>query len=202
MGGRLLGREPVATVSTVVALLVALLPLFGWSTEVVALVAAAIVAVGGGVEAALVSVDRLLPLLVGIGKAVIAAAVGLGADIPDNVLTAGIAVLTVLAGLQVRKQVGAVQPAVNRNGRQVDRNGWPVGELTTEYADDVPPGPESGKVIRRGDFIAGETEVFGAVAADGPVPEDKSGRHHREDQAARRQRGGVFNGELGPELAT
>lgn len=135
MSGRLLGREPVMTISTVVALLVALLPVFGWSTATVGTVAAALVVLGGAVEAALVSVDRLLPLLVGVAKAVLAAVASFGLQVPDNHVAALMAVLTVLAGLQVRKQVGAVQPPRNRDGREVDGNGWVVGELDTTVSD-------------------------------------------------------------------
>lgn len=190
MTGRLLGREPVATVSTAVALLIAVLPVFGWSTETVGLVAAALVAVGGGVEAALVSVDRLLPLLVGIGKAVIAATIGLGLTIPDNYVAAIMAVLTVIAGLATRAQVGAVQPPTDRDGREVDHNGWPVGVLDVRHetrADTGPDAPESG--------AHAHTEVFGAVAADGPVPGDQ-GRDDSEHEPRHGHRYGSRYGRL------
>lgn len=197
MSGPVLGREPVASVSTAVALLIALLPLFGWSTETVGLVAAALVAVGGGVEAALVSVDRLLPLLVGIGKAVIAAAIGLGLDVPDNWVAAFMAVLTVLAGLQIRKQVGAVQPPTDRDGREVDVNGWPVGALDPVRAEQVrvseyDPGVDP---QARGDS---HTEVFGAVAADGPLPSAESAEREREHQPRHGQPYSSWQGRLDP----
>lgn len=101
----LLGREPVLTVSLVVALLLAILPVFGWNTEQVGAVAAALVFIGGALEAALVRVDRLLPFLVGIGKAIGAVIVAFGLHVPDNYVAAIMAVLTVVAGLQVRQQV-------------------------------------------------------------------------------------------------
>lgn len=194
MTGQLLGREPVASVSTVVALLIAVLPVFGWSTETVGSVAAALVLLGGAVEAALVSVDRLLPLLVGVGKAVLAAVASFGIALPDNYVAAAMAVLTVFAGLQVRKQVGAVQPPVDRQGREVDRNGWPVGVLDSTSAEDgtrdAPPLPETG--------AHAHTEVFGAIAADGPVPGDYGAEHERGRQPRHAYRGQL--GRLDPEL--
>lgn len=196
MTGRLLGREPVATVSTVVALLIALLPLFGWSTETVGLVAAALVAIGGGVEAVLVSVDRVLPLLVGVGKAVLAVVASFGIALPDNHVAAIMAVLTVVAGLATRAQVGAVQPPVDRDGREVDRNGWPVGILDTAHPDEVSPRyggetPQSGHHSR--------TEVFGTVSADGPLPEHRESESDREHRARHRLRGS-HSGELRPDF--
>ncbi len=207
MTGRVLGREPVVAVSTAVALLIAVLPVFGWSTETVGLVAAALVALGGGIEAALVSVDRLLPLLVGIGKAVVAAAVGLGLDVPDSWVSAGMAVLTVLAGLKVRDQVGAVQPPRDRDGRELDGRGFPVGVLDATEPDTESRFREEWESARReadGPETGGahaHTEVFGAVAADGPVPErgDQHGAEQRERQAPRRGRHWQ-RGDLGPQF--
>lgn len=179
MSGRLLGREPVAAVSTAVALLIAILPAFGWSTETVGTVAAALVVLGGAVEAALVSVDRLLPLLVGAGKAVLAVVASFGVSLPDNWVAAFMAVLTVVAGLATRAQVGAVQPPTDRDGRELDRAGFVVGTLdvmesnaeTWREADE----PETGGAHAH-------TEVFGAVVADGPVPDrgDQHGTEQRE----------------------
>lgn len=199
MGGRLLGREPVMTVSTIVALLIAVLPAFGWSTNTVGAVSAALVAAGGALEASLVSVDRLLPLLVGLGKAVLAAVASFGVHLPDNHVAAFMAVLTVVAGLQVRKQVGAVQPPMNRRGREVDGNGWEVGVLDAEARDtaDSPsldgtdtPGmrPESG--------AHAHTEVFGAVVSDGPLPGD----HGAEDEQENQPRHGRPYGGIGGTL--
>ncbi len=196
MNGPLLGREPVATVSTVVALLIAVLPVFGWSTETVGSVAAALVVLGGAVEAALVSVDRLLPLLVGIGKAVLAVVASFGVSLPDNWVAATMAVLTILAGLKVRDQVGAVQPPRDRDGRKLDRMGFPVGVLDT-----TEPDPETYDPAARGDA---HTEVFGAVTADGPVPEhgDQSGGEEREYQPRHGSGYGVRRGRLDPQLGT
>lgn len=113
---RLWGREPVMSVATVVAVLVAVLPVFGWSGEVVGTVSAALVVVGGAVSAALVSVDRVLPLLVGVAKAVLAVVAAFGLHVPDNYVAALMAVLTVVAGLATRAQVGAVEPPRDRDG--------------------------------------------------------------------------------------
>jgi hypothetical protein len=194
--GRLLGREPVMTVSTVVALLIAVLPVFGWPTATVGAVAAALVLTGGAVEAALVSVDRALPLLVGVAKAVLAAVAAFGLHVPDNHVAALMAVLTVIAGLATRAQVGAVQPPVNRHGREVDRNGWVVGELDTA-SDEVSPryggeAPEGGHHTR--------TEVISAVMADGPLPEYRESDGEREHRARHRLRYGSHSGELRPDF--
>jgi hypothetical protein len=125
------------TVSTAVALLIALLPVFGWSTATVGTVAAALVLIGGAIEATLVSVDRLLPPLVGVAKAVLAVVASFGLHVPDNYVAATMAVLTVVAGLATRAQVGAVQPPTDRQGRELDRSGWPVGVLDTTADDDT-----------------------------------------------------------------
>lgn len=116
MAGRLVGREPVMTVSTVIALLIAVLPIFGWTSEIVGTVSAALVVLGGAVSAALLSIDRLLPLLVGVGKAVLAVVAAFGLHVPDNYVAALMAVLTVVGGLVTRPQVGAVEPPRDRHG--------------------------------------------------------------------------------------
>ena len=108
---RLFGREPSAVIATLVAILIAVLPAFGWSGETAASVAGLITVIGGAVTAALVSVDKLLPLLVGVGQAVVGVAVAFNVPIPDNYVTAGMAVLSVIAGLAVtRPQVSPKQP--------------------------------------------------------------------------------------------
>jgi hypothetical protein len=123
---RLLGRDPVMTVSLVVSGLIAVLPVFGWSTDRVGLVSAALVTLGGVVAAWLVSVDRVLPLLVGLGKAVIAAVASFGMQLPDNQVSALMAVLTLVAGLATRPQVGAEQPARDRHGNDIDARPGPI----------------------------------------------------------------------------
>lgn len=116
LAARLIGRDPVMVPAVVVALLLALLPAFGWSTEVVGAVSAALVTAGGVVSAWLVSVDRALPLLVGLGKAVVAMVTSFGVHLPDNWVSALMALLTVVAGLATRPQVGAKEPARDRDG--------------------------------------------------------------------------------------
>lgn len=196
--GALLGREPVMTVSTAVALLIAVLPVFGWSTETVGTVAAALVLVGGAVEAALVSVDRMLPLLVGVAKAVLAAVAAFGVHVPDNYVAALMAVLTVVAGLATRAQVGAVQPPRDRDGRSLDDRGMTVGDYVaaTDYTE-----PESGPDTAPG-VSSAHTEVFGAVAADGPVPAEKGGQHRRDEKPGGLRPIRSFWGELDTELGT
>ena len=200
MTGRLLGREPVMTISTVVALLIAVLPVFGWPAETVGAVAGALVLIGGAVEAALVSVDRALPLLVGVAKAVLAVVAAFGLNIPDNHVAALMAVLTVIGGLATRAQVSAVQPPVNRQGREVDSNGWPIGALdvTTEERTDPGTPVDRAEFVRHSGFT--ETEVFGAVATDGPLPEAREGDGEHEHQPRHGQRYGSRSGYLRPDL--
>lgn len=188
MSGQLLGREPVATVSTATALLIAVLPAFGWSTEVVGAVSAGLVVIGGAVSAGLVSVDRLLPLLVGVGKAVLAVVAAFVLHLPDNYVSAIMAVLTVVGGLATRAQVGAVQPPVDRQGREVDRNGWVVGQLDTAVAEVEDP------IIHRGEFV---TEQLPAVVADA---ENHRGRQQTYRQPRHALRDGLdrLAGDLGP----
>lgn len=108
---RLFGREPSAAIATVVAILIALLPVFNWTGDQAGAAAGLLTIIGGAVTAALVSVDKLLPLLVGVGQAVVAVAVSFNLNIPDNYVTAGMAVLSVIAGLAVtRPQVSPKQP--------------------------------------------------------------------------------------------
>lgn len=116
---RLVGRDGVVSVSVVVSVATALLPLLGWSAAATGAVSAALVAAGGFVAAALVSVDRALPALVGVGQAVIAAVLAFGVTLPANVVASVMAVLTVVAGLATRPQVGARLPAKDHRGNVV-----------------------------------------------------------------------------------
>lgn len=189
MNGQLLGREPVMTVSTAVALLIAVLPVFGWSTNQVGVVAAGLVLIGGAVEASLVSVDRLLPLLVGIGKAVLAVVVAFGLHVPDNYVAAVMAVLTVVAGLQVRKQVGAVQPARDRDGGVVAVGGV-LDARVSDLGDDTR--------VQRGEFTATDPSQ-GALRhdlADAPPIPDR-GDQYRENKPRHGQRYETRHGDLG-----
>ena len=181
---RLLGREPVMAVATVVSLVVAGLPVFGWSSEVTGSVSAAVVAIGGAVAAGLVSADRALPLLVGMGQAVVAAAASFGVHLPEGHVSALLAVLAILGGLATRPQVSAKQPARHR-----DENGDFVYHLqphTTYALDTTLEYREAGP----------DTEVMPAVPRDAPpLPQpptrteveqrgqqrERDGRHHRHD---------------------
>jgi hypothetical protein len=127
---RLLGRDAVMTISVAVSALIAALPLLGWSGEQVGLSSAALVALGGVASAWLVSVDRALPLLVGLGKAVIAAVIGFGVHLSDNQVSAIMAVLTLAVSLfGTRPQVGAEQPARDRDGNDVGARPGPLINL-------------------------------------------------------------------------
>lgn len=183
MTGRLLGREPVMTISTVVALLIAVLPVFGWSAETVGTVAGALVLIGGAVEAALVSVDRALPLLVGVAKAVLAVVAAFGLHIPDNYVAALMAVLTVIGGLATRAQVSAVQPPTDRDGVVYPRAGI---DTFTELRTQPDRGPE------RGDEA--HTELLD------PLLEAREGDGEREHQPRHGQRYGSRSGYLRPDL--
>lgn len=178
--GRLFGRDGVVTVSVIVSFLVALLPLFNWSTETVGAVTAALVALGGFVSAALVSVDRALPGLVGLGQAVIAAVLSFGVHLSDNHVAAAMAVLTVIAGLATRPQVSAKQPARDRDGNVIHPSGYATAVLDriTDLGSGVPPAPETGSERPGGAHFA--TEVIPSVKS-----EPGSGYQERERQAPR-----------------
>lgn len=131
------------TVSTVTALLIAVLPVFGWTSEVIGTVSAALVVLAGAVSAALVSVDRLLPLLVGVGKAVLAVVAAFGLHVPDNQVAALMAVLTVIGGVSTRAQVGAVEPPRDRHGNDVRALPGPIqlpGHLAGHLASETVAG--------------------------------------------------------------
>lgn len=117
---RLLGREAVATVAVVTSAVLGALPMFGWSDQVTGAVTAAVVALAGVVSAWLVSVDRALPLLAGLGKAVIAAVATFGVHLPDHWVTGLMVLLTFVSALSTRPQVGAEQPPRDRLGNVVD----------------------------------------------------------------------------------
>lgn len=169
---RLLGRDAVVTVSLAVSGLIALLPVFGWSGERTSLVAAALVALGGVVSAWLVSVDRALPLLLGFGKAVVAAVAGFGVHLSDDRVSAVMAVLTLIAGLATRTQVGAEQPARDHSGNALGGVGWPrpIWPTTkTALPDRVDGWPEP-HLVERDDP---DPRAFGVPAAP-PLPDRPS----------------------------
>lgn len=107
---KVLGREPVVVVETVVALLLAVSLFFNFSTDVQALVNAAVVAVGAVAQAWTVSAEKALPLIAGAAKAIIALVIGFGVDVPPNVQAAVMAVIAVVVGFFLRGQVVAPVP--------------------------------------------------------------------------------------------
>lgn len=195
---RLLGREAVATIATVTAALLAALPLLGWSTDRVGLASAALVSLGGVLSAWLVSVDRALPLLMGFGKAVIAVVASFGLHLPDNWVSALMALLTFIGALAVtRPQVGAEQPPRDREGNISDA--WPrplIVSPTTEFFDeqpiprDAPPLPTPPDQPQRGDHTMPwstrepSTEYLprtGQSQMQQRRPGEGTGRHHAAD---------------------
>jgi len=110
---RVVGRDPVFTVQTVVALVLAVTLFFNFSTDIQALVTAVVVALGGVVAAWMVAAEKALPLLEGLAKAVLALVAGLGVDIPANVQAGVFAVLAVVTAYWMRGQVVAPVPLSN-----------------------------------------------------------------------------------------
>lgn len=198
---RWLGRDGVVTVAVVTSAVIALLPVFGWADSTTGAVTAALTALSGFVAAAFVSIDRALPMLTGLGKSVITVVLAFGVHLPDNYVTAIMAFLTVVAGLATRPQVGAIQPPRDRRGREVDRNGWPVGQLDVAIDDAIardtadapptgwdprtaPPGP----LIDRGEFTMNSTEQTLILPSEGQTDtqqqraeHEQRGRHWRDD---------------------
>lgn len=201
---RLLGRDPVMTVSVVVSGLIALLPAFGWPTEILGAVTAALVALGGVVSAWLVAADRALPLLVGLGKAIIAAVAAFGVHLPGNQLVAVMAVLTFLGGLVTRPQVHAEQPARTRDGGVINPTGLSF-ELTTDYSGEdcvlpgqpLPPVPDR---PQRGDDTVAWSMREPATEYLPSVGDDQVRQHRADEQTGRhhwRMRGQPDLGHLG-----
>ena len=184
---RLLGRDAVMTISVTVSALIAALPLLGWSGEQVGLSCAVLVALGGVLSAWLVSVDRALPLLVGLGKAVVAAVIGFGVHLSDNQVAAIMAVLTLAVSLfGTRPQVGAEQPARDRAGYDVG----PIRASTEQFLhpsgdESLPPVPDR---PRADDTMAWSpheptTEYLprsGQHEVDQHGAGEQAGRHHRK----------------------
>lgn len=102
---KLFGREPAAWVGLIeagLALLVAL-SIVNVTNEQTALIMAAVVAVFGVVTAYLTK-DTMLGVLVGLTKAVIALAVGFGANLSPELTATIIAFVTVFIGFFQRTQ--------------------------------------------------------------------------------------------------
>lgn len=209
--GRLLGREPVITVSTIVAILIAALPATGWSAIQIGSVAGALVLLGGAVEAWLVAVDRALPLLVGVGKAVLAAVATFGVQLPGHWVAAVMGVLTVLGGLEVRKQVVPPQAAQWKRGAEpiageIDWVGHlspghlPEPDLTGEpirsqVPPDAPPLPSTddrptSAMPMRGSLL----DEWGRASYPRPNTEVQRGERERGAEGRHRPSGNFFSG--------
>jgi hypothetical protein len=105
-------RFPVASVQgVIVPILIAVTPLIVHNENAAGAVNVALMALGGVVAALGVSVDAGLPLLTGAAKAVIAAVLAFGVDIPETWQAAGLAVLSILVASWTHTQVTATQPA-------------------------------------------------------------------------------------------
>lgn len=101
-------RFPVASVQgVIVPVLLALVPAFLQDEKTAGAVNIALVALGGFVAAAGVSVDAALPVLTGLAKAVLAAVLAFGVDVPERWQTAVLAVLSVLVASWTHTQVTA-----------------------------------------------------------------------------------------------
>jgi hypothetical protein len=209
---RLLGRDPVMTVSLAVSGLIAVLPVFGWSTDRVGLVSAALVTLGGVIAAWLVSIDRMLPLLVGLGKAVIAAVASFGMQLPDNQVSALMAVLTLVAGLATRPQVGAEQPARDRHGNELDARPGPlfISPTTEFFADDTamrdaPPLPEPSGDAQRSDDTMAWSPPWWPVTEHLPRTDHEQAQQHRPGESTGRHHADWWpegGGTLHPDLGT
>lgn len=109
---RLFQRFPVALVQAVIVpILVAVTPLIVHNDDAVGAVNIALMALGGVVAAFGVSVDAALPLLTGAAKAVVAAVLAFGVDIPESWQVAGLTVLSILVAAWTHTQVTAKQRA-------------------------------------------------------------------------------------------
>jgi hypothetical protein len=105
--GKVVGRDPIFVVQTVVTLLLALTLFFNFTPTVQGLVTALVVAVGGVVSAWLVAAEKAVPLLEGLMRALLALVAGLGVDIPTHTQAALFATLSVLVAFWLRTQVVA-----------------------------------------------------------------------------------------------
>lgn len=108
---KVVGRDPVFTVQTVVAAVLALTLFLNLSPELQGLVTAVVVAIGGVVSAWLVAAEKALPLLEGVAKAVLALIAGLGIDVPANIQAGVFALLSVVTAYWMRGHVTAPVPA-------------------------------------------------------------------------------------------
>jgi hypothetical protein len=112
---KIFGREPILW-TTLFAVVLQFVTAFGFAlTEVQqATLNAAFAVVLGGVAAAFVSVDRFLPLLVGIIQAVLQVGVAFGLSLSPEQQTTVLAVVAAAVAFWTRGQVEAPIPPVDR----------------------------------------------------------------------------------------
>jgi nicotinamide riboside transporter PnuC len=105
---KIFGREPAVILATVSAL-IQFLSLFivELTTDQQAVLNAVVAALIGVITAATVARDKLLPAVVGLGQAILALAVGFGADWSAEQQTALMALVATAAGMFIRTQVAA-----------------------------------------------------------------------------------------------
>lgn len=112
---KIFGREPAAWVTLIEAtLMIVGVQMFDWSVEQVAYV---VVVVNGvlAVYVAYVTKDTMLAVVVGLGKALITAAIAFGVDIPDDRAATYIALITAAVGLYNRSQTAPLlRPTFSR----------------------------------------------------------------------------------------
>jgi hypothetical protein len=104
------GREPAVFFETLVAIALGVLVTLNLAEPVHAAVSAAVVALGGFATAAAVSAERALPALVGVIKAVFAAAIVLGANLDPTLETGIVLIVTAAGAFFVRQNVVAPTP--------------------------------------------------------------------------------------------
>lgn len=104
-------REPIAVVQgLLVPILMTVVLLFHWPADTVGIVNAALLAIGGFVASLGVGIDAALPLLTGLGKAVIAVLLAFGLHVPEVTQTVVLTVLSIVVAYLTRPQVTAKVP--------------------------------------------------------------------------------------------
>lgn len=109
---KLFGREPVAWAAFISVLIQAVSAyFFPLTSEQQGLLNGAVVLILGFVAAAMVSLEKAVPALIGAIQAVVAVAVGFGAHISPDRVTVLTALIAAAAALWTRTQVVAPVPA-------------------------------------------------------------------------------------------
>lgn len=159
---KILGREPAVFWSLVAAVLLAVLQLVPMPHAVNGALNGVVLAGAGVATAVMVSVDKVLPALVGLVQAVFAVYLAFGTPVAETTQTAVLALLAAVAGFFVRQNV---YPRLDSN--QDDRlaaaydNGYHAGQDDHAVALTKPRPQETG--------THGHTEVLpitGEVADD------------------------------------